>query len=120
MFQLAICELFNRNIHGYSNQSTYGIDSHILVNTTFEAEEFMNDEWVPVLDMMRTSYQAYSPNVKQHLYIRNYRHIVDNPSYYKLDIIQLHELEGGECVAVVKTCLLKNLQRRWRKWMNNH
>lgn len=120
MFQLAICELYNRNIHGYNNQNTYGIDAHILVSTTFTREEFMSNEWISVLDMMRNSYQAYSPNTKHHLLIRNYQCIVDDPSYYKLDIIQLHELPGGECVSVIKTTLLKQLQRRWRKWMNNH
>ena len=111
---IAICEIFNQNIHGKTSQSTLGIDTHILVNNTFTIDEFMNNEWVPMLDMMRQSYQAYSPNIKQHTYIRNYQRIVDDPRYYKLDIVQTQMLEGGECVAVIKTGLLKKIQRRWR------
>ena len=111
---LAICEIFNKNIHGKTNQSTRGIDSHILVNNTFTRDEFMNNEWVPMIDMMRQSYQSYSPNIKQHNYIRNYQRIVEDPRYYKLDIVQTQMLEGGECVAVIKTGLLKKIQRRWR------
>ena len=111
---IAICEIFNQNIHGKTNQSTPGIDSHILVNNTLTIDEFMNNEWVIMLDMMRQSYQSYSPNIKQHPYIRNYKHIVNDPRYYKLDIVQTQMLEGGECVAVIKTGLLKKLQRRWR------
>ena len=111
---IAICEIFNQNIHGKTNQSTPGIDSHILVNNTFTIDEFMNNEWVPMLDMMRQSYQAYSPNIKQHDHIRNYPHIVDDPCYYKLDIVQTQMLEGGECIAVIKTGLLKKIKRRWR------
>jgi len=111
---IAICEIFNQNIHGKTNESTREIDTHILVNTTFTIAEFMNNEWVSLIDMMRQSYQSYSPNIKQHPYIRNYKHIVNDPRYYKLDIVQTQMLEGGECVAVIKTGLLKKLQRRWR------
>jgi hypothetical protein len=111
---IAICEIYNKNIHGKTNQSSLGIDSHILVNTTFTNDEFMNNDWVPILDMMRQSYQGYSPNIKQHERVRNYQRIVDDQRYYKLDIVQTQMLEGGECVAVIKTGLLKKFQRRWR------
>lgn len=119
MFELAICEIFNRNIHGYTNQSSRDIDGHILVNITFTPEEFMNNEWHDTINILKSVWQT-TPNVlKQHHFIKNYKYIVGHPSYYKLNIVQLYELPGGECVAIIKTGLLKNLQRRWRKWMNN-
>lgn len=119
-FQIAICELFNRRIHGYIHgQSTPGIDAHILVRTTFTPEEFMSNEYADIIEIMRSEYNTYLAGVKYHPLIRNYMNIVNDPRYYRIDIVQTIELQGGECVAVVKTYLLKILQRRWRNWMNN-
>ena len=119
-FQIAICELFNRRIHGYIHgQSTPGIDAHILVRTTFTPEEFMSNECDDVIEIMRLEYDTYPVEYKYHPLVRNYLNIVNDSRYYKIDIIQIIELSGGECIAIVKTYLLKILQRRWRKWMNN-
>ena len=84
MFQLAICELFNRNIHGHTNQSSPGIDEHILVNITFTPEEFMNNEWVQPINILREALQNCPNNLKHSPVIGNYQYIVSNPNYYKL------------------------------------
>lgn len=119
-FQIAICEIFNRRIHGYiAGQSSNGIDSHILVKTTFTAEEFMNNEYSEIIENMQQEYNTYPIGYKYHNIIRNYSNIVSSPNYYKVDIVQMFELRGGECIAIVKTYLLKILQRKWRKWFNN-
>lgn len=115
-YTIAVCEIFNRNIHGYDTNSTSDIDQRILASYTFTPEEFMDpDEWMPLIENMRIAYSQYSPTTKSHPSIRNYRTIVENPDYYKLDIVQLEEMPGGETCAVIKTGGIKTLQKKWRK-----
>ena len=115
-YSIAICEIFNKNIHGFDDQSTPDMDQRILASYTFTNEEFMDrSEWVPILANMRLAYSQYTPQSKQHSNIRNYRQIVENPDYYKLDIVKLEELEGGETSAVIKTGGIKQFQKVWRK-----
>jgi hypothetical protein len=115
-YTIALCEIFNRNIHGYDTYSTSDIDQRILASYTFTPEEFMDpDEWMPLIENMRIAYSQYSPTTKSHPSIRNYRTIVENPDYYKLDIVQLEEMPGGETCAVIKTGGIKTLQKKWRK-----
>ena len=115
-YSIAICEIFNKNIHGFDDQSTPDMDQRILASYTFTNEEFMDrSEWVPILANMRIAYSQYTPQAKQHSNIRNYRQIVENPDYYKLDIVKLEELAGGETSAVIKTGGIKQFQKVWRK-----
>jgi hypothetical protein len=115
-YTIAVCEIFNRNIHGYDTNSTSDIDQRILASYTLTPEEFMDpDEWMPLIENMRIAYSQYSPTTKSHPSIRNYRTIVENPDYYKLDIVQLEEMPGGETCAVIKTGGIKTLQKKWRK-----
>ena len=120
MFKLAICEIFNRHIHGHTQHSSPGIDEHILINDEVTSDEFMNNEWMESINMLRDAWQTIPYNLKQHPTIRNYQHIVSGPNYYKVDIIEMIELSGGEQIAIIKTGGLKTIQRRWRNWMNNH
>ena len=115
-YSIALCELFNKNIHGHDVNSTKDINQRILASYTFTPEEFMdNQEWVPILANMRIAYSQHSPLAKSHPCIRNYSSIVSDPAYYKLDIVQLEEMPGGETCAVIKTGGIKTLQKKWRK-----
>lgn len=113
-YSVAMCEMFNEHMHGLNTLSSPGIESQWLVSYTFTNEEFMNDEWMPVLEVMRNAYDLCPEVLKQHRYIRNYSTIVNHPSYYKLDVVETVELPGGECVGIIKTNCIKQLQRRWR------
>lgn len=113
-YSVAMCEMFNEHMHGLNTRSSPGIESQWLVSYTFTNEEFMNDEWMPVLEVMRNAYDLCPEVLKQHRYIRNYSTIVNHPSYYKLDVVETVELPGGECVGIIKTNCIKQLQRRWR------
>jgi|AntAceMinimDraft_4_1070372.scaffolds.fasta_scaffold12640_4 hypothetical protein len=113
-YSVAMCEMFNDHMHGINTLSSVGVQSHWLVSYTFTKEEFMNDEWKSMLDVMRNAYHLYPSVLKQHRYIRNYSNIVNHPNYCKLDIVETVELPGGECVGIIKTNCIKQLQRRWR------
>ena len=115
-YTIAICEIFNKNIHGYDTNSTRDIDQRILASYTFTPDEFMDPhEWMPLIANMRIAYSQYSPTTKAHPSIRNYSTIVSDPGYCKLDIVQLEEMPGGETCAVIKTGGIKTLQKKWRK-----
>ena len=116
-YSLAICEIFNKNIHGFDDRSTPDMNERILASYTFTNDEFMDiDEWLPILANMRIAYSQYPDNIKEHSNIRNYKQIVDNPDYYKLDIVKLEEMPGGETSAVIKTGGIKQFQKIWRKY----
>ena len=113
-YSIAMCEIFNEHIHGMTTMSSPDIETHWLVSYTFTQEEFMNDEWKSELEVMRNAYDLYPEVLKHHRYIRNYSTIVNHPSYYKLDLVEVLELPGGECVGILKTNCIQRLQRRWR------
>ena len=119
-YSIAICEIFNKNIHGFGEESTPDMDNRILASYTFTNEEFMDrSEWVPILANMRIAYSQYTSNAKNHSNIRNYKQIVENPAYYKLDIVKLEELPGGETTAVIKTGGIRHLQKLWKKHLKH-
>jgi len=78
-YSVAMCEMFNDHMHGINTLSSVGVQSHWLVSYTFTKEEFMNDEWKSMLDVMRNAYHLYPSVLKQHRYIRNYSNIVNHP-----------------------------------------
>lgn len=119
-YQIALCEIFNQNIHGFNEDSSEDMNQRILASYTFSREEFMDkNEWMPMIANMRTAYSHYSPYVKNHPSIRNYKNIVDNPDYYKLDIVQVEEMPGGEACAIIKTGGIKRFQRLWKKHLKH-
>lgn len=115
-YSIALCEIYNKHIHGFDDNSTRDMDQRILASYTFTPDEFMDPhEWMPLLANMRTAYSQYSPAAKTHPRIRNYGRIVDDPGYYKLDIVEVEEMPGGETCAVIKTGAIKAIQRKWRR-----
>jgi len=113
-YSVAMCEIFNDHMHGLNTQSSPGIETHWLVSYTFTQEEFMNNDWKSVLEVMHNAYDICPDVLKQHRYIRNYSNIVNRSSYYKLDVVEIMEMPGGECVGIIKTNCIQQLQRRWR------
>jgi len=82
---------------------------------TFNVDEFIQNEWKDVLELMKFNYLSYSDESKQHSSIRNYKNIVEHPNYYKIELVETEELPGGECVCTIKTNAIKRFQRRWKK-----
>lgn len=113
-FTLALCEIHNTGMHGKDASSTPGIEGHYIASVTFDPEEFYTNDWRAVCAMMRTHY-ATNPSLKNHVDIRNYANIVDDPRYFALNLVETTMLPGGECVAAIKTNALKRVQKAWKK-----
>lgn len=114
-YNLVICELYNPKIHGITRNSSSNINGQFLVHTSFHMDDFMEDEWIDVLDMMRSQYASYPQHIKIHDHIRNYKNIIDNNNYFKLDIVKMIELPGGETIGIIKTNGLKRLQKQFKR-----
>lgn len=112
-FKIALCEIYNKDLHGLTENSSRDIQEHILATYLFDLEEFYDVEGVnDILNMMQNEYSLHED--LSHDNIRNYKNIVTQPNYFTLDIVELHELEGQEIVATKKTHYIKMIQRRWR------
>lgn len=92
MLQLAICERFDAMAHGIANNSAKGIDKHYLI------------ECIDLDDFYSGDYKDF----------RLGKGIGDSNYNVRLEIVEAHELEGGEAVGVLKTHPIKRLQRKWR------
>ena len=115
--QLAICELFSPHIHGITVNSSKDIEEHWLVHTTITAEEFYDDTYTEDIAYIQHQYGVLNQQNRRHPLIRNYTHIVSCESYIKLNIVHIHELEGGnEIVGYIKTHWLKVIQRAWKRF----
>lgn len=111
-YSLAICDIFNPEIHGYDLNSSNDIVTHYLIHTIIDIEDFYNNEFKDYIDLFESSvsyrYELTHPT------IRNYNAIIHNPKYFKIDIIKVDELEGQEQVGYIKTFWIKIIQRRWK------
>ena len=117
-YAIAICEIHNKQLHGFDENSSSDIQSHILASYVFDTEEFF-DEITDgsMLNIMRRSYEDRMSTLS-HDNIRNYSNIVSNPSYFTFDVVKLYELDGNETVVAKKTHLIKIIQKKWRKIYN--
>ena len=93
MFQLAICERFDAAAHCVSAASAKGIEGHYLIES-IDLDDF------------------YSGDYKEFRLGKG----VDDAEYeVRLELVEAHELEGGEAVGVLKTQALKRFQRQCKQ-----
>ena len=93
MLQLAICERFDATAHGVSSASAKGIEGHYLIES-IDLDDF------------------YSGDYKEFRLGKG----VDDAEYeVRLELVEAHELDGGEAVGLLKTHALKRLQRKCRQ-----
>ena len=120
-FKLAICMLFDPVIHGMDEASSPGILNHYLVVYTIELDEFYNNDYKDIIEIVKFNYDqqqqqtAYIRQEQQTAYIRGSGQEHQMGRAPKLDIIQCDELIGLEQVGYIKTFWLKIVQRRWKK-----
>jgi hypothetical protein len=113
-YKLAICELYNTNYHGYTNNSYKFINNNFLIQFIFTIEAFYHNEHNSCVEFLqRNIYHG------EHPIIRNYKKISSNKNYIKLDIVQDYYLSGNEHIAIIKTFWLKIFQRIWKKFYKN-
>ena len=118
-YKLATCHLFHPQLDGITNDSSYDIHNHFLVNDIINADDFYNHEYlVDIINFQLFYYTIIEENIypKEHPTIRNYNKFLNNYKTYTLDIIQYDELEGGESVCYIKTFWLKIFQRKWKQY----
>lgn len=133
MYQLAIVELFNSNLHGENKKMRR---KHLL-SYKINVNEFMNGEYLRILFQM---YKFYNQSMKSkqmrtnksnqmikgnqlcHKFKCNdykaYSNIINNPSYYQLQIVEPIRV-GNTLSCIIKTSALSILQRKWRKYYNS-
>ena len=106
--ELAYCELFNPNFHGWDNyifnaEDTNFIHTSYLYCFGIELNEFLEDDYIVEVR------ETFRP---QHPIIRNWENI--QPSY-KLEIVTKIEI-GEYTLCIPKTFWLKLIQRKWKNY----
>ena len=97
-YNIAICRLYDPHINGRTIHSSPNIDGQFMVVYTITPDEYFSyNNFIQLINMFSI------PNIQQ----------------YSLEIIQPHELSGGECVACFKTFWLKILQRKCRRYIED-
>ena len=117
-YAIAVCEIYNKDLHGFDENSSPDIQSHILATYVFDVDEFYDEvNNGSMLNIMRRSYEDRMSALR-HDNIRNYNNIVSDSSYFTFNVVKLYELEGNEMVATKKTHWIKIIQKKWRKIYN--
>jgi hypothetical protein len=145
MLILAICEYYNPCLHGQDDNSSPGIDGHILCAYSVPHETVFHRLRYPFRffggganktywwDVRQTAYWKNCANGEfldtavannllayGHPTIRNYFPIIRSRGIRSLEIAELHYLEpGGECVCVLKTFWIRVFQRKVQNWIRN-
>ena len=117
-YELAICELFNPNYHGFDYNSDPTVKSQFMVFEIINLESFYNNEFKESLEFLKNIYRLMintgSPVRLNHPNIKNYENIIKSGKNYTLDIIEQDILSGREMVAYKKTFWIRILQRKWK------
>ena len=120
VFKLAICELYNPDLHKYMGLNDVEISSHYMVTSTLTPEEFYNNIYEDEIAILKECYliwlnpSAIVGNNMVNPLIRNYLGIIDSGNYIKLDIVKINYY-GVELVATIKTFWLRLIQRKWKR-----
>jgi hypothetical protein len=114
--QLLVAEPFHPFLHGIDSNSTPGIESHMLVYTTFEPGDLISGEAAETVEFLNDSYDDMIHTIPPHPVIRNYPHIIapDGRANFHLTLGSVIELPGKEQVMIDRIQGLKRFQRRIR------
>jgi len=109
-FNISICELYNRQLHGYANTLRENVLYHYLI---YERYKKLNIEYINyTINHLKNEHNNL--NDKNHDIFRNYRQILNNKNYIKPEITECIYLDTGHCVAIIKTLWIKLIQRKWK------
>jgi hypothetical protein len=114
-YNIILCELYNENIHGPSNNAL--VNSGYLVLYRFKKFNMHNIIPYSLSYLSKMHYILNDTiidndaNALQHHTIRNYEKL-----YLKIqpEIAECHYLSSGELMAVKKTIWIKLIQRTWK------
>ena len=124
-FNLVLCEIFNRNIHGAPSNQIQAIDGHYLLISKFDGVTGMllddvdnnEDDEEDVYDYADFYNDEYYNDTEfaPHVIIRNYQNIVAKPDYIKPEIAECIVLDTDHHVVIIKTIWIRIIQRKWKK-----
>jgi len=134
-YNLVVCELFNRYIHGYCEDSDKSVEDHYLCvhilrdRSIFDVYDSSDDEdnavysdeahIYDIVDLHGAYYASRSRATRRpHKFIRNYDNIISRDNYIQPHIGKVIYLSSGECVAIIKTIWLRLVQKCWRRVYN--
>jgi hypothetical protein len=118
-YNLLVPEIFNKTIHGVSEESDPNINGQYMVIEKFNIKhntniktlfEKINKECCSINKYYNSIYNKLDNN-----YIKNYSNIIKSSNYVKPEIGEIYYLRGDECVCIIKTFWLKIIQRSWKK-----
>ena len=118
---LLIPEIYNKYFHGKTVDSDPNIEGQFLVLQSFYIHP--NNKMVDFFKYANNLCIFYKKYYEKNYYdsslshnlLRNYNDIIKTPNYLNLQIGKIHYLKGDECVCVIKTFLLKLVQRAWKR-----
>lgn len=111
-YNLGICEIYHKNIHGYREKSNLYIHNHFILVFYIDVNDLYNDQIVR--NNINNMYRSYSYILTSHPTIRNYHKIISDINNLKINIIETIELPSKEIICIIKTIWLKLLQRKWK------
>ena len=128
-FNLVLCELHNPVIHGFCENSDPEIRGHYLTiykkkhedgnGSDSDSDRTMTDNpvvLIPILIRLYANrYRHLISTEISHPFIKNYKTIISNPRYIKLEIAQTIYLTGNESVSIIKTFWIRLVQRSWKR-----
>lgn len=140
---LVVCEMYNKFIHGYDENSYDDVKGHYLcmhvsrnksifderdTESDLEDDDYQREQLYEngechindIVDLHSAYYINYVKNpTRKHDIIRNYRRIISKNDYIQPQLAEVLNLPSGECVAIIKTMWLKVVQRAWRRFCNS-
>ena len=123
--KLAICTIFNPEMHGHNSANSSNIHSQYLIYSIIDIDDFYNDAYKETLNQWKREYKSWILNKREnneeikHPNIRNYKKIISKSVNYKINIVRDEVLTPGqEQIAYINTFWIKIIQRKWRKIYN--
>lgn len=141
-YDIVICEIHNKYLHGLTCESDTHISANYLVSfrtnymnnnnndndsddndndsdDNFDSSNIINliNDYVSIYNR---KYNFLKSNRKYNMYcnhslIRNYKNIIERENYIKPEIAECIYLKGGELVAILKTFWIRIIQRVWKR-----
>lgn len=107
-YNIVLCELYNKNIHGISENKTVKYNYLTICRYKVFNKSIYNDA-----KYYNYKYNSYY-NIKNHEIYKNYKNIISKPNYIKPEISECIYLKSGECISILKTYLIRLIQRTWK------
>lgn len=120
-YNIAICQLYHKDIHGRTQDSNEFIDKHYILEEVVDCDDFYNNSYREMLEehirvnagiiMIRNNVTPYIDEIITNTEMTQQNNI----NKVSIEIVEPIDLPTGEYVACIKTFWLKIIQRKWKK-----